>query len=355
MQTVRWGILGTGWIAGAFAEGLHHAPGAALAAVASRRAEAAQRFATTYGAGRAHDRYESLVQDPDVDVVYVATPNALHREHALMAIAAGKAVLCEKPFALDAAEAREIVTAARAAGVFCMEAMWTRCAPAFQRARACVQDGEIGTPLHLQAQLGFPKQRTPGSRLFEGPGAGALLDFGVYPLALAQALLGRPAQVQAQRVCTESGVDEHVSILLGYASGATASLTASLSTQLSNDASLHGRNGVLHLQAPLYFPERFSLRAVPPSGETPPVLPSATRRLKQHPLLRPTWDRLRTLRDRLRTREQQVYPAGTGYTVEALEVMRCLRSGERESPLVPLDDSLAVMETVDRIRAGWSA
>ena len=171
----------------------------------------------------------------------------------------------------------------------------------------------------------------------------------------AQAVFGSPTRVSASCIRTAAGTDEHVDILLGYGDGVSATLSASLSTQLSNCARLHGRQGVLELHAPLYFPERYSIVPVHASGEPAPVSPSAMRRLKQHPALRPAMDALRGLRDRMRKDTQRQYPVGTGYTVEAEEVMRCLRAGDKESPDVPLADSLAVMETVDHIRRAWSA
>lgn len=354
MRSIRWGILGTGWIAGAFAEGLRNAPGAVLAAVASRSAVNAQAFARRFGATTAHDRYEALLDDPSVDVIYIATPNEYHKTHCLMAIAAGKSVLCEKPFALDAAESREVIEAARSRGVFCMEGMWSRCAPAFKQALAELRSGHIGEPFYLDAQLGFAKQPDPGSRLFEGPGAGALLDLAVYPLALAQAVFGPPQSVAATRVRGPSGADVHVSALLGYRDGHSASVSASLRSELRNAARLHGPLGVLELHAPLYFCERYSITPSHPAGEPAAVIPSAMRQFKQHRALRPTLDRLRGLRNSARLKVMRHYPAGSGYSVEAIEVMRCLRSGENESPDMPLDDTLAVMETVDRIRAVWN-
>lgn len=168
-------------------------------------------------------------------------------------------------------------------------------------------------------------------------------------------MFGNPTRVSASRIRTESGVDEHVDILLGYEGGASASLSASLSTTLSNSARLHGRAGVLEWHAPLYFPERYSIVPVHASGEPPPVTPSASRKIKQHPALRPVIDGLRGLRDAMRKDTRRVYPAGTGYTAEAEEVMRCLRAGEKQSTVMPLADTLAVMETVDHVRRAWSA
>ena len=352
MQTIRWGILGTGAIAHAFAHGLGFARGAVLQAVASRDAANAKAFAASYGFKTAHADAAALLADPEVDVVYIATPNERHHADCLAAIAAGKAVLCEKPFALNAAESREVLAAAQAAQVFCMEAMWMLCAPAVIEAREAIEKGAIGAPVLLTAQLGFARVPSATSRLFNGAGGGALLDLGVYPLALAEALLGAPQTVSAQATIGATGVDETVSILLGYASGAQASISASLRSTLLNAASVQGEQGVLHLQNPLYFPERYQIAHVAPEPDAPR---GAIRKagLRKHPALGPALDLARSLRNSLRRTGVVRRPHGTGYTAEAEEVMRCLRAGFQQSDLVPHRHTLAVMQTVDRIRAAW--
>lgn len=353
MKPIRWGILGTGTIAHQFAQGLQHAEGAVLQAVASRTRERTEEFARCYGAPAAYADYAALVNDANVDVVYIATPNERHREDALLAIAAGKAVLCEKPFALTAAEGRQVLEAAQQRGVFCMEAMWMRCSPALNDALRQVHAGAIGEIRLLQAQLGFAKAPDDASSLFQPAGGGALLDLGVYPLALAQAVFGTPTTVSAVVELGRTGVDETVSILLGYAGGQQAQISTSLRCQLNNSASLHGLGGILRIEDPLYFPESFRLQTISPSG--PVTAPPSARRLQHHPAVRPLMTAARRLRESLRSPRQTRYPAGTGYTAEANEVMRCLRAGERESKQVPQADTLAVLETMDRIRACWSA
>lgn len=353
MQTIRWGILGTGAIAHAFAHGLGFARGAVLQAVASRDAAKAQAFASSYGFKTTHADAAGLLADTEVDVVYIATPNERHHADCLAAIAAGKAVLCEKPFALDARQTREVMAAAQAANVFCMEAMWMLCAPTVIAARESIAQGAIGAPVLLTAQLGFARLPSSSSRLFNGEGAGALLDLGVYPLALAQSLLGAPQTVRATASFGANGVDETVSILLGYASGAQAALSASLRTTLLNAASVQGLTGALHLQNPLYFPIRHRLETFTPQGEAPRA---ALKRagLRQHPALAPALDVARSLRNSLRSSGTVQRPEGSGYTAEAEEVMRCLRAGLKQSPLVSHAHTEAVMQTVDRIRTAWS-
>tara|TARA_R110000787_G_scaffold84079_8_gene180457 strand:+ start:3793 stop:4860 length:1068 start_codon:yes stop_codon:yes gene_type:complete len=355
MRAIRWGILGTGWIADAFANGLKSAQGAQMVAVASRSEQKAHEFARRFGIARSYGSYEALVADGEIDVVYIATPNELHKPHCLMAIAAGKAVLCEKPFALNAAEAAEIIAAARAQNVFCMDAMWMRCSPALKQAMQRLDEGVIGAPTLLHAQLGFLREQTPGSRLFEGPGAGALMDLGVYPLALAQRVFGTPSRVQASKINAGSGADAQVNILLEYAQGQQAVLSASLAANLCNDARIYGPGGCIELEAPLYFCERFSIRKQHAVGDSPLASAGLKSRIKQHRLLRPLLQWLRQLRDRMRSKPEAIYVAGTGYTVEAEEVMRCLRQGLLESPDMPLDATLDILRTVDRIRSAWES
>lgn len=356
MDEIRWGILGSGYVAGNFANGLRYARGSVLHAVASRRIETAASFAAEHGPTVvAHDSYESLVADPRVDVVYVATPNECHVEHSLLAIAAGKHVLCEKPMALDQDQSRRIFDAARARGVFCMEGMWMRCSPAVRHVLAAVNAGVIGEPRFFAAQLGNVNVPAPSSRLFAPPGGGALLDLGVYLVSFAHAVFGAPVKIAATAVIGSTGVDEQVSMLLSYSGGRQATLTASLVCPLTNASSLHGTRGLVCVDAPLYFPESYSLTRVTPqalAGRAPRV--SGLRRLKQAPLLRPAVDRLRALKTLAKSSRVRLPPHGTGLSVEAEEVARCLRAGLKESPLVPQADSLAVMGILDTVRHNWT-
>lgn len=345
MKDVGWGILGTGAIAALFTEALRGVPGARVVAVGSRERARAEAFAAAAGAPRAHASYEDLVRDPSVDVVYVATANADHAAHCALAIAAGKAVLCEKPFALDAASGAQVVEAARRAGVFCMEAMWMRFSPALREALALVRGGALGEVRLVDAQLGFPYDPDPAARVF-APDAGALLDLGVYPLALAHALLGRPEGVRSEVVPGPNGADEQVTALLSYAGGRQAVVAASLRAQLGNGATIHGTDGVLRLEAPLYFPERYRYTAVPRHPATRPPRRGALARLRGQPWVKGVLD----LRARLRERTVVKRVSGSGYGEEAAEVQRCLAAGLEESPELPLDASLAVLETVDAIR-----
>lgn len=356
MEDIRWGILGSGYVAANFALGLRHARGCVLQAVASRRLESATSFAAEHGpAITVHESFESLVADPRVDVVYVATPNECHLEHSLLAIEAGKPVLCEKPLALDLDQARQIFEAARARDVFCMEGMWMRCAPALRRVLAAVAEGAIGEPRLLAAQLGHTNLPSATSRFFAPPGGGALLDLGVYLVSLAQAVFGVPEKVTASAVIGETGVDEQVCMVLDYSGGRQATLTTSLRSTLTNASSLHGTHGFIRLDAPVYFPERYSLtRAEPqPIGARPPS-PSRLQRLKRNRMMQPVVSRLRALKMLARSRWVRLPPRGTGLALEAEEVARCLREGLKESALVTQADSLAVMGILDSVRHNWT-
>ncbi|MDQ1255520.1 MAG: hypothetical protein QG656_112, partial [Candidatus Hydrogenedentes bacterium] len=190
-DTIRWGILGTGTVARAFAQDLRFAKGAELAAVGSRRQETADRFGDSFGIPFRHASYEALANDPSVDVVYIATPNSLHKEHTLLCLDAGKAVLCEKPFALNAAEARAMVTAARERGLFLMEAMWTRFIPLTVHLRELLAENALGEIRMLTADFGFRGDFEPEGILWNRAyGGGSLLDVGVYPVSFASMLFG---------------------------------------------------------------------------------------------------------------------------------------------------------------------
>jgi predicted dehydrogenase len=318
--------------------------------VASRDEARAKAFAARHGAASAYSSYEALMRDASIDVVYIATPNEHHREHALLAIAAGKAVLCEKPLALTAADAEQIAAAARRAGVFCMEAMWMRCSRAVQEALSLVQNGAIGRPHLFHAELGFVKDPALDLEHLRPRGGGALLDLGVYPLAMAQAFLGTPQTVQARIVKSASGVDEDCVALLSYASGAHATVSTSFRCQLGNAAWISGPAARITLVEPLYFPIRLT---VAPSWM--PGTQAGRHWLRELRLVRPLVSLAQKLR-RLGNSPSRVYqPSGSGYTFEAEEVMRCLREGSKESPLVPLADSIAVLDVVDRIRAAADA
>lgn len=318
-STVGWGIVSPGKIATSFARDLALVPGAALAAVASRSPERAEAFARSFGtdATTAHPDAATLAADPAVDVVYVASPHTLHPEHALAAIAAGKPVLCEKPLTINAGAARELVAAATTAGVFLMEAMWTACNPVIRAVRERLGAGGLGEPRQLHADLGFRVDTLATRRVIDPAlGAGALLDMGIYPLTLADLLLG-PAEDVVAVASLRDGVDWDVALSTRHTGGALGSLTASMTSWSPRTASLATTEGTLLLPKSFHHPTHATW--LPHDGEPEEVT-------GVEPLI------------------------GTGLGNEALEVQRCLAAGRLESNLVPHAQTLRILDLMDRAR-----
>ncbi|MGH3647480.1 MAG: Gfo/Idh/MocA family protein [Micromonosporaceae bacterium] len=313
---IRWGILSTGLIAGLFTEDLRRLPDAEVTAVGSRTAEAAQAFADRYGIARAHGSWAELAADPDVDIVYIANTNNGHYAAAELCLNAGKAVLCEKPFTLNAAEARALMDLAAARGCFLMEAMWMRCNPAIRRMSELIADGTIGQVRTVQAEFCVPGPFASSHRLRDPRlGGGALLDLGVYLVSFAHLILGAPTTISAIATLTPEGVDENTGILLGYAGGAIASLTCGIGSDTPANALAAGPLG--HIAAgPLFFlPSELRLHRADAGPEIVTI----------------------------------AYQGG-GMGYEAAEAMRCLREGLLESPLVPWRATLEVMQIMDTVR-----
>ncbi|OKI52935.1 Gfo/Idh/MocA family protein [Micromonospora sp. CB01531] len=313
----RWGILATGQIAGRFAEDLRLVPGAELVAVGSRTRESAELFAARHGVPRAYASWADLATDPDLDVIYVATPHAAHHEAAMTCLAGDKAVLVEKPCTLDLATSSELVETALARGRFLMEAMWMRCNPLILRVVELIADGAIGEVTHVRADFGlagpFPPEHRMRARTL---GGGALLDLGVYPVSLAHLLLGVPQHVHAWAKLSPEGVDENTGLVLGWDSGAVATLSCGMIGATAITASITGTTGRIDLPEPFYRPGAAVLHR---PGAEPETVPADL--------------------------------AGGGYQHEAVEVQRCLAAGLIESPLVPHAASLEVMALLDDIRA----
>ena len=319
---IRWGVLAPGRIAQGFAANLREVPGATLAAVGSRSAASARAFADEYAGAdcRAYGSYAELVADPDVDVVYIASPHALHLAHARLALEAGKPVLCEKALALNAPEAEEMVSLARARGLFLMEAMWMACHPVVRALREGLAAGRFGEPRQVHADLGFVVEAAPDDRLRDPAlGAGALLDMGIYPLTLAHLVLGPAERVAATAELSDNGIDLDLAIAARYAGGAVAALTASMTSHSPRAATIATSTGLITLPASFHHPQGVVFQ---PADGGSPVRIEGTERL-----------------------------LGTGLGNEAAEVMRCLRGGLVESPLVPHEQTLSLMRTMDEIRA----
>ena len=314
---LRWGLLGTGLIAAAFATDLALSDSGVVAAVGSRSQESADRFAKAHRVSRAHASYEALVSDPEVDIVYVATPHPMHRDNALLALEAGKPVLVEKPFTMNAKEAREVVTVARERRLFAMEAMWTRFLPHIAVVREWLAQGTLGEIVTVSADHGQWFAEDPEFRLFAPAlGGGALLDLGIYPVSFASMVLGSPTEIVAISDPAFTGVDAQTSMLFSYASGAQAVLTCTLRAKSPTRAAIVGTDARIEIDGAFYAPASVSL--IPRDGE-PTVVRS----------------------------EHQ----GRGLRHQADEVARRLAAGELESPLMSLDETVAIMETMDAVRA----
>jgi predicted dehydrogenase len=318
VDRIRWGIAGTGGIAAAFARDLALLPDAEIVAVGSRTQASADAFADRFGAAHRHVGYAALAADPDVDAVYVAVPHTGHHEATLAAVAGGKAVLCEKPFSLNAAEAGQMVAAARAAGTFLMEAMWVRFLPHFALLRKLIADGRIGEVRSVVADRGDILSADGNHRVLNlSLGGGALLDLGVYPVSLASMVTGGrlPDRVEAVAAFAATGADAHTSIVLGYPGGAHAVITTTLDSRTPNAVSVTGTEGRI-------------------------VLPRAWGRTSPVELTRLDG-----------TVESTELPhEGHGLRHQAAELGRCLRAGLTESPVIPLDETLSVMRTLDLVR-----
>jgi predicted dehydrogenase len=349
-KKIRWGILSTGSIADSFVFGLRVCPDAEVAAVGSRTADAAERFGVRHGIPRRHPSYEALAADPDVDVIYIGTPHNLHCENTLMCLEAGKPVLCEKPFALNAGQSERMIALARSRGLFLMEAMWMRFIPAIRELRRLLSAGVIGDVGMMEADFGFPARFDPHGRLFDPAlGGGALLDLGIYPISLAYWLFGPPDRVESLAVLGPTGVDEKSAALFGYKNGRLAVLHFTLVADAPSGAVIMGTRGRIRVHPPIYRPERLSLILKDLSNQAPKPRPDRFRRFVRLPRLSP----LRKTADEHRD-PPLVFPLrGNGYNYEAEEVMRCLREGRLESRDMPLDETLSIIRTLDRVRAPW--
>jgi dihydrodiol dehydrogenase / D-xylose 1-dehydrogenase (NADP) len=313
----KWGILGCGNIAGKFAAGLQAVPDAQLFAVAARSESKAREFCKNHNAVKWHAGYEALAADPEIDVVYVATPHTFHKEHTILCLNNGKHVLCEKPFAINKKEAEEMAAAAKTKGLFLMEAMWTRFLPVIGKIRELLAGKAIGDVWMLTADFGFRPRFDPTARLFDPAlGGGSLLDVGVYSVAMAFMVFNRrPSTLVSTAFLGATGVDEQAAAILRYDRGEIALLSSSISADTANEANIFGSAGSIRI--PQFW------RAVKATVSA---------------------------RDK---KEIAIPFRANGYEYEAEEVMRCIRDGKTESDAMPLTESLAVMETMDSMRAQW--
>jgi predicted dehydrogenase len=313
---IRWGIAGPGAIATRFAVGLADVKGAALVAVGSRSLERAQAFGGRFDIPRRYGSYEELASDDGVDVVYVATPHSRHASDTVMFLNAGRHVLCEKPFALNAAQARDMAAAAVANDRFLMEAMWSRFLPAYEALGDFLAEQRIGEPLLVEADFGFRSPVDPSHRHFDpAQGGGALLDLGVYPVQLSSFVLGTPDAISAQGHVGTTGVDEQVAAVLHHPGGELGVVKAAIRTPMACAARIAGTEGWIQLPAFMHCPDH--LTVVDRTGDH---------------VVEAAWE-------------------GEGLRFQAEEVHRCLQAGVRQSERMSWRETIAIAETMDEIRA----
>lgn len=315
MKQVRWGIMGAGRIAAALVEAIRQVPGGEVVAIGSTSSERASAFAELHGIPGRYSTYEDVAADPNVDAVYVATTNNLHLANTLVSVDHGKPVLCEKPFALNRRQAEEMVAAARASGVFLMEAMWMRFQPATSRVEAIVRSGRIGDLRSVVADFGFVAGPHPSDRLFDRTlGGGTVMDLGVYVVTFATLLLGPPTSITASGQMSAAGIDEQAGILLRHRGG-MSTLSTSFIADSSMEAIVAGSDGHIRVHAPFHHSPRLTIER---RGEVVETIDTSYE--------------------------------GSGYRFEVEEVHRCLLEGATESQRMSLDDTLTVMSTLDEIR-----
>jgi predicted dehydrogenase len=315
----RWGILGTGGIARKFATGLAALPDAQLVAVGSRSQESADQFGDQFNIPRRHASYEALAADPEIDAIYISTPHPFHAENSLLCLENGKAVLCEKPFTINVGETDQVIEVARESGIFLMEAMWTRFLPAIVRLRDLLAEGAIGEPRWMQSDFGFRGAFKPEGRWLNLElGGGALLDVGIYPISFASMVFGAPSEIVSTAHIGETGVDEQSSYMFAYDGGQIALGSSAVRTETPQEAVICGTEGMIKIPYPWWNANELILMR---SGAEPETIAPP--------------------------RE------GNGYNYEAAEVARCVRAGELESPVMPLDETRAIMQVLDTLRGQW--
>jgi len=313
---IRWGILGTGWIAEKMVDAISVVNDATLVAVGSRTAAKANEFARKHRVGTAHGSYEDLAKDPNIDVVYVATPNTSHCDNTLLCLRNGKAVLCEKPFAMNEREVLAMISAAKEHNVFLMEAFWTRFLPSIGKIQELIASGSLGQVRHIKSDHAKFRTFDPLNRAFnKSLGGGSLLDIGIYPVFLTLLLWGEPDRIDAAPYIGSTGVDESLALTFKYNDGRIATLYSSFDVDSTVETDICGTEGRIKMDRWWFCPVAMELAR----GESKP-----------EPI--------------------ELSYVGNGYNYEVEEVGRCLRSGKKESEILPLGFSLRLIRLFDRIR-----
>lgn len=316
-KTYNWGILGCGKIAQKFSNDLKLLPNAKLYAAASRNLENAQGFAREFGFEVAYGSYEEMVNDPNVDVVYVATPHSFHHKHTLLCLNHKKAVLCEKAFAINKNEAEEMIASAKENNTFLMEAFWTLFHPNYIKALEIIRSGELGKLKMVRSDFAFNGEYDTNNRMYNiALGAGSLLDIGIYPVFAALTSLGKPTMVKTLVNFSPTGSEESISMILKYKDGEMANLTSSFAS-------------ISPVQTDYWFEKGYM--SLNPEWHTPTTITIKSENGKVEIL-------------------ESGHTKGWGYQYEAAHVMKCLDAGKIESNRMTWQLSLDLMETLDRIR-----
>jgi len=311
----NWGILGAGRIADKFCTALIDTPRASLYAVASRNLESGKAFANKFKATVYYDNYLDLVSDPNVDVIYIATPHVFHYEQTLLCLNYNKPVLCEKPMSISFQQTQAMISLAQKKNLFLMEAMWTACMPFIQKIKEIIGEGIIGSLQYIQADFGFSTPFDADSRLFnKALGGGSILDVGVYPISLATSLLGEPSSIKSVSALTETKVDAYSNSILQYPNGATAHLFSAVTTETPVEATIIGTQGRIQIDSPWYMATDFTV-----------ILNDGTSKSYSFP------------------------HQTNGFEYEIIEVMNCLNKGILQSQLVPHQQTLTVSKIMDEL------
>ncbi len=315
-KEIKWGILGLGKIAHTFAADIKQSKNGRIQAVASRSLQKAERFGSQYGAERFYASYEQLAIDPEVDIIYIATPHSLHLEHTLLCLNRGKHVLCEKPLALNSLDAEQMMAHASEKNLFLMEGIWTRFIPATLNMLDLIKSDNIGEIISIKADFGFKADFDPEKRLYNKKlGGGALLDIGLYPVYLSLLLKGEPGTIQAMARKSSTGADSSTYMLFDYPDGGKAILECSFEMNTPTEAFIYGTKGSIQLHSRFHHAEKITLRTY-----------DGHEQVFEHPY------------------------QGNGYVHEIEHIHECLSRGKMESPLVPHSLSRQLSATLDRVK-----
>jgi dihydrodiol dehydrogenase / D-xylose 1-dehydrogenase (NADP) len=320
-KQVRWGILGTGRIAKAFAEGLKYALNGQLHAIGSRSKESAQNFADEFNIPTTCGSYDELTEHPSIDAIYIATPHTEHMNNALLCMENGKAVLCEKPFAVNAKQVEQMIQKSKAKNILLMEGMWSRFPPLMDKVRGILRKNEIGEIRTIHADFGFrPNNMDPHGRLFNPDLAGgSLLDVGIYPVSFSFMINGEPDSFVTEWTCGNTGVDEQASMIFKYSNGSMALLHSSIQSDTRQEAFISGTEGSIRIHQKCWKPQIMT-QTDWKTGEVKKI---------ECPFV------------------------GNGFNYEAEHFGQLFIEGKKESPIMPLKESMSIVTTLDRIRQKW--